>query len=91
METVESQTDPNAAQPISVPTFYFNGFNVGTSFSDMGCVVHLNGIPVAALCMSFTTAKTLANALNNMLTDFERDTDHTIMTMAEVQRRLEST
>jgi len=71
-------------------TFYFNGFEVGNSTSDMACVLMLNGTPVATICMSFTTAKTFAMALGHAVAQFERATDHTIMTMDEVQRGLEA-
>ena len=38
--------------------------------------------------MSFTTAKTLAQDLSNAIAEFERLTDHSIMTMSEVQQGL---
>lgn len=69
------------------PNVYANGFTVGASWSDVGCVLMLNGQHVANLNLSFTTAKTLAQELVRVLSELEEKTGHTIMTMGDVRDR----
>ena len=81
---------PKLFQQITIPNHYFNGFELSSSFSDMGVMLLLDGQPQARLSMSFTTAKTLATNLSSMIEAFERATSHNIMTMEEVRQGMES-
>jgi hypothetical protein len=74
----------NTSTP-AVRHVYFNGFELGMSLSDAGVWLLLDGQPQCRITMSFTTAKTLALALADHMRDFEAATQHTIMTMADVQ------
>jgi hypothetical protein len=70
---------------ITIPNHYFNGFELGHSLSDMSALILLDGQPQARLSMSFTTAKTLAENLSQVVKTFEQTTHHDIMTMDDVQ------
>jgi hypothetical protein len=76
---------PPIVQQISIPNHYFNGIEIGTSLSDMNALLILDGQPQARLSMSYTMAKTVAEALNLAVDEFEKATDHQIMTMSEVK------
>jgi len=71
-----------------VPNVYFNGVLVRLSLSDINMVLMTDGLPSCELHMSFTTAKTLAEKLSDIVTEFERRTGHGIMTMGEVAEGL---
>lgn len=77
--------EPQGAQ---LPSLYFNGFQLGSTLSDMGLLLMLDGQPLARLSMSFTTAKTLQKHLSDVMHRFEELTSHKIMTMDEVQSGL---
>ncbi len=86
-DKVEKQT---AVREIAIPNHYFNGFEIGTSMSDMSVLALLDGIPQARLSMSFTTAKTLALKLSNAIEAFESATKHDIMTIDQVKSGMDS-
>ena len=73
----------------AVPTFYFNGFQLGLSNADINGVLMLNNRPHAAISMSYTTAKTLAEALTEMVGTLEQVTGRAIMTTKQVAEGLE--
>ena len=70
-------------QPIDY--YYFNGFELSMSFSDMGMLLMCDVQPQSKLGMSFTTAKTLAENLSKMVQDFEAATEHNVMNMNDVR------
>lgn len=72
---------------LPIPRFYMNGFVFGQSLSDVAMVVQTNGSPSTIVNMSFTTAKTLARDLGELIAKFEKTTSHEIMTMQDVQSR----
>ena len=67
---------------------YCNGVQVGLSLSDMSVTIMMDGQGKCKLHMSFTTAKTFALQLNNAVKEFERLTNHSIMTMDDVDKAL---
>ncbi len=71
---------------IAIPDIYFNGMDIGLSLSDVGLLVMTDGQPRCKLHMSFTTAKTLAKELGDAVAEFERLTEHSIVTMDEVRK-----
>lgn len=71
-------------QPIDLPNFYFNGFQLGLSNADINGLLLLNNQPHMAISMSYTTAKTLSAALNQMVEALESATGTRIMTNQEV-------
>lgn len=78
------------ARTMRVRNIYFNGFQIGASFSDMNVMILIDGQIQARLNMSFTTAKTLASELTKAVGSFEKATDHNVMTMEEVKRGYDS-
>lgn len=75
-------------QTVTYPDVYFNGVEIGLSLSDISVTAMMDGQRQCRLHMSFTTAKTLAQDLSNAIAEFERLTNHSIMTMSEVQQGL---
>lgn len=82
---VDGQPD----QGIEVQGFYFNGFQLNLSNADIGVLLMLNNQPTAALNMSYTTAKTLAEGLNEIVATLEKVTGRDIMTTKQVAHGLE--
>lgn len=72
-----------------IPAFYFNGFQLGLSNADINGVLLLNNQPHATISMSYTTAKTLAEALAEMVAALESVTERTIMTTKQVAEGIE--
>ena len=73
-----------------LPSFYFNSVELGVSLSDVSIIVLLDGVRKSRLHMSYTTAKTLMRGLQMLFADFERASNHSIMTMAETDAALTS-
>ena len=71
------------------PTFYFNGFELGLSNADVIATLSLSNSPVASVYMSYTTAKTLATRLAEVVAHLERVTERQIMTTIDVAAGLE--
>jgi hypothetical protein len=83
-------SDIDSQEPLdNIPSVYFNGFQLGLSNADVACMLMQNGLPVVSLNMSYTTAKTLSVALNDMVQTLEKVTKRKIMTVAEVSAGLE--
>jgi len=84
---------PNAPltdeQPVELPNVYFNGFQLALSNADVNGVLLLNNQPTLGVSMSYTTAKTLAEALNGMIHTLEKVTEKEIMTTKKVAEGLE--
>ncbi|MBL8646449.1 MAG: hypothetical protein JNL46_04290, partial [Sphingosinicella sp.] len=76
-------------QQMELPNVYFNGFQLGLSNADVNGVLMLNNQPSIAISMSYTTAKTLAVALNDMVETLEKVTRREIMTTQQVATGLE--
>ena len=76
-------------QPIELPGVYFNGFQLGLSNADVNGILLLNNQPALGISMSYTTAKTLAKALNEMVETLEKVTKREIMTTQQVASGLE--
>ena len=80
-------TAPVPAPP-QVPMVYGNGFQVGMSNADVALILSLDNVPQARIAISFTTAKSLRDALTKGLAQFENITGHTIMTSDEIAERI---
>ncbi len=74
-------------QDATVPKIYMNGFSFAQSASDMFLAMNQGPKTVGVVYMSFTTAKTLAIALQETVAKFERTTGQPLLTMAEVQEK----
>lgn len=77
-------------QPVELPAVYFNGFQLGLSNADVNGILLLNNQPSLSISMSYTTAKTLAKALTEMVATLETVTKREIMTTQEVASGLEA-
>ena len=77
-----------AIESEEVPTIYFNAFVSATAPADVTVVLEQNGRPVAALNMSYTIAKTLAESLAGGVREFERRTDTVVLTTHSVADKL---
>jgi hypothetical protein len=84
-----AEPSPQTEATPRVHSLYFNGFEVNNSLSDMNMLLMLDGVPLVRLNLSFTTAKTLGSYLSDTVANFEKNTEHTIMSMDDVLTRLE--
>ena len=84
MESLPEQRPPEPRSPItiSIPqnSIYINGFGAGLTTGDIYVVLQRNGIEVGVLNMSFTVAKSLGDALNQLILSLEKRSNRTIMT-----------
>src|SRR5690349_13559453 len=77
MSNPDSQRDAAAEvlskvkDDLSLPRIYTNGFAVGLSNADITVVLQLSGRPTHVMHMSFTLAKTLAQRLGRVVSEFE--------------------
>lgn len=69
--------------------FYCNGFTNYLGLSDVNLVMMLNNAPIASVNMSYTTAKTLAEKLANLISILEEQNDNQkILTTGDVENLL---
>lgn len=83
----EKRDERQTQQAFAVLRNYTNGFEIGSSLSDIKIILMLDGIPFSQLHMSFTSAKTLAQNLSKAVEIFEKTTEHSIMNMDQVLER----
>jgi threonine aldolase len=83
-ETAVTAAPVRQMQALVLPQIYFNGFELATSLSDMGLYLLVDGQPSARVNFSFTMAKTLAQNLSKAVLEFEKQTNHNLMTMDEI-------
>lgn len=69
-----------------VPQIYVNGFMNGLGTGDVHSVLERNGQPVAVLNMSFTVAKTFAQALAIVVSEVETRAGREMLTTHDVER-----
>ena len=77
-------------QVVELPSMYFNGFQLGVTNSDVSGIMLLNGQPQLVMNLSYTTAKTLQQALSSIISDLEDVTGHEIMMTKEIDAGLRS-
>ena len=63
-----------------VPRIYANGFGIGVGNADVVVVLQLNGVPVSVLNLSYTLAKTLAQKLGTVISEFEQNAAQNLLT-----------
>jgi len=78
--------------PIALPVnaIYTNGFKAGLTSGDVFVVLERNGTDLAVLNMSYTTAKTLAQALEALIQGLEITSKQKIMTAEYIGQLLAS-
>ena len=67
-----------------VPHIYANGFIYAIGNADVTVILQRNSIPIATLNMSYSMTKTLYQKLGDAVSNFEKKTQHHIMTTDEV-------
>jgi nucleoside-triphosphatase THEP1 len=77
-----------AIESENIPKFYINGFVNAYHIADVILVCTRNGKVELAINMSYTTAKTLAEKLNALITTFEKRTNHDIMTIDTIKEKI---
>ena len=89
-------SEAKPAEPVSIdlPHFYFNGFQLSLTNSDITGLMLLNGMPTLGISMSYTSAKSLSESLNELINSLEKVTERQIMNSKKVdigiQRLIES-
>jgi len=76
--------DDSANEAFDVSGVYFNGFQIALTNADISGVLLLNGQPQVILNMSYTTAKSLAQALEHLVSELEQVTARPIMVTKDV-------
>lgn len=85
--------DPESGRvevPSSVAMVYGNGFSVGMSNADVALVLTLDNAPQVRIAISYTTAKSLRDALVSGFEKFERITGHDFMTSDQISAAMTS-
>ncbi|OQX27598.1 MAG: hypothetical protein BWK80_04575 [Desulfobacteraceae bacterium IS3] len=80
----------NVMKSGDMPSIYFNEFGVGISKNDVFILLRRNGKEEAILNASHVTAKSLANALNEAINDFEVRTKQKILISEEIKETTET-
>ena len=70
--------------------FYFNGYTFSITATDIIIVIQKDDQPIAYLNTSHTIAKTLVKAMTKLIENFEKDTQHPILTLSEYEERLKN-
>lgn len=78
----------NPTRSVTVPNYYFNGYQLYLSNADVGCALALNGGIACALSMSYTMAKSLAQELTALVASLEEGTGHELMTLTDVDKAI---
>jgi|ERR1017187_3254038 hypothetical protein len=80
------QTPPPVAMPPQA--IYINSFAAGLSSGDVFVVMQRNGLDIGVLNMSYTVAKSLGAALNQLILSLEKRSGRNIMTSNEAVQAL---
>ena len=71
-----------------IQKLYVNRTVVGNTISDMFVIAQSTGTQPTVVQMSFTTAKTLAEELLRMISEFEDKTGQKVLSMKDIQERM---
>ena len=75
-------------QNINIPLLYANGFVSNLGSSDISIILLVDASPSLKLNLSYTSAKTLANMLGEIIKTLEQATNKKIMDSQEVEKGL---
>jgi hypothetical protein len=73
-----------------IPMVYFNGFNVGTTGADVGCILMYDNQPALRTVMSVSAAKSLSQALALIVRKFEEATSTTVVTLEDMKQFMDN-
>ena len=84
------QFKANKHPPVAMPpqAIYINSFAAGLSSGDVFVVMQRNGLDIGVLNMSYTVAKSLGAALNQLILSLEKRSGRNIMTSNEAVQAL---
>lgn len=74
----------------TVQRVYANGFALGLTNADITVVLQQNAQPIAVLNLSFTLAKTLAQRLGRVVSEFEEKLSTTLVTTDKIDEAFAS-
>lgn len=74
------------ARAFGAPEVYVNGFTQAVGLADIVILFERNGFPVSVTNMSYTTAKTLALGLNELIGQLEAHTQRDMLTTMDVAK-----
>jgi len=73
---------------ISIPSSYANGFQIGLSLTDVVIVLAINGRTFQNLNIPLPVAKSMAEALDTIIADYENKTKTTVQGLKEMEQLL---
>ena len=76
--------------PPDTHRIYANGFTIGMSNADVCIVLQRLGQPEAVVNVSYTLAKTLAQSLGQLVTEWESATGQHLQTTHTIEQKLKS-
>ena len=79
------QEATSQVQNINIPLVYANGFVSNLGSSDISIILLVDASPALKLNLSYTSAKTLANMLVDVVETLEKATSKKIMDSKEVE------
>jgi hypothetical protein len=74
----------NPLMNFSVPLFYFNGFQIGLSGTEISANLIQDNVPAARMIMPLPVAKSFAKALDQAVSQYESVTSTKVPTMEEL-------
>ena len=85
---IAAQEAISQVQNINIPLLYANGFVSNLGSSDISIILLVDASPSLKLNLSYTSAKTLANMLGEIIKTLEQATNKKIMDSQEVEKGL---
>ena len=82
------QNNPQVLLDSAPVKLYVNGFTNIVGSADVVSVLNQNGRVVASINMSYTTAKSFADMLHKVVSDFEQKMGQEIMTIESISKKL---
>ncbi len=82
LDEIQQRTQAGLTAPI--PHYYCNGFTTSLTNSDIFVLLEQNGIALATVNLSFTTAKTMSTKLGALVASLESTSGRQILTSDEL-------
>ena len=78
-------TATNPLINVQIPLFYFNGFQIGLSGTEISATVVQDNVPTARIVMPLPVARSLAKALDQLVGQYESVTSTKVPTIEDLQ------
>jgi hypothetical protein len=72
--TPPASATANSLINVSIPLFYFNGFQIGLSATEISASLIQDNLPAARIVMPFPVARSFAKALGDAVSQYETAT-----------------